>query len=259
MDEELRADPAARMSTEAERAVEAGRLLAYGLQPRLRPARSEDYAALLRRYRDDVQLRTMVDGVAAGLGLAVLDADDYGLVLAATEESVFAWHLDNYRRDMGVEERLLHGLVHLGIAAYCYPTAESLDPEEERVVRTVSAAAAERDLRDTCQRLEERLGGEDVPAASPELERALNAYLAQPATREAKIRARKTTLAMVQFALDRLTQQGLLAKVSDADGGTYRTLAHTRSMSGSWPHTRGFACSLRRGGQADAPAPRSPL
>jgi len=63
----------------------------------------------------------------------------------------------------------------------------------------------------------------------------LNAYLAQPATREAKIRARKTTLAMVQFALDRLTQQGLLAKVSDADGGTYRTLAryqiHVRELA----------------------------
>jgi len=205
--------------------IEVGRLIAFGLQPRLRPPRHEGYGELLRRYRGDTRFRELVEGVAEGLGLVVLDAGDFGLVLAAAEGSVFAWNLDNYRRDMSVDDRLLHGLVHLGIAAFCYPTAESLDPEEERVSRRASAAAIERDLRDTCQRIEERLGAEDIPEAAPELERALALYLAQAPTKETKVRARKTTLAMIQFALERLTEQGLLTKMSDADGGTYLTLA----------------------------------
>jgi hypothetical protein len=215
--------------------LEVGRLLAFGLQPRLRPPRAEGYTELIRRYRSDAKFRELVEGVAEGLGLVVLDAGDFGLVLGAAEGSVFAWNLDNYRRDMGVDDRLLHGLIHLGIAAYCYPTAESLDPEEERVSRRISAAAIERDLRDTCQRLEERLGAEDVPEAAPELERALAMYLAQAPTKETKIRARKTTLAMIQFALERLSEQGLMTKVSDADSGTYLTLAryqiHVRELA----------------------------
>jgi hypothetical protein len=160
-----------------------------------------------------------------GLGLVILDVGDFGLVVGAAEDSVFAWRLDDYRANLGVDERLLHGLVQLGIASFCFPNAESLDASEEQVVHTVSAAAVERDLRETCLRLQQRLGREDVPEAVPELERALALYLAQASTKDAKVRARKTTMAMVQTALDKLSEQGLLVLVSEVDGGTYKTQA----------------------------------
>lgn len=211
--------------SEGRLANDVGRLVAFGLRPRLRPAHSEEYRDLVRCFQADQRFRELVEGVCEGLGLVILDAGDYGLVLGGSEDSVFAWRLEDYKSGLSVEERLLHGLVHLGIAAFCYPSAESLDVSEEQVVHTVSAAAVERDLREACVRLQERLGKDDVPEASPELERALALYLAQAATKDAQARARKTTLGMVQTALEKLAEQGLLVEVSDADGGTYKTQA----------------------------------
>ena len=231
-------------------AHDAGRLIACGLRPRLRPSHNEDYRELVRVYRSDQRFRDLVDGVCDGLGLVVLDVGDFGLVLGGAEDSVFAWRLDDYKAGLSVEERLLHGVVHLGIAAFCFPTAESLDVSEEQVVHTVSAAAVERDLRETCLRLQERLGKEDVPEASPELERALALYLAQAATKEARARARKTTLGMVQGALEKLTEQGLLVEVSEADGGTYKTQARYQIQVRELAAYEGYRmlAAARRGG-----------
>jgi hypothetical protein len=212
-------------ATEIRLSQAAGRLIAFGLRPRLRPAHHEEYAKLVADYRSDGRFRDLVEGVCDGLGLVILDVGDFGLVVGAAEDSVFAWRLDDYRANLGVDERLLHGLVQLGIASFCFPNAESLDASEEQVVHTVSAAAVERDLRETCLRLQQRLGREDVPEAVPELERALALYLAQASTKDAKVRARKTTMAMVQTALDKLSEQGLLVLVSEVDGGTYKTQA----------------------------------
>ena len=46
------AAPASAAVTPAD-AADAARLVAFGLQPKLQPARDQEYADLLRRYRED--------------------------------------------------------------------------------------------------------------------------------------------------------------------------------------------------------------
>ncbi len=216
-----------RGTTVAREAGAAAQLVALGLQPRLRPAADGAYLDLVTRYRSDAAFRDVVDHVADGLGLTVLDADASGVVLAPRTDSPFALRLGDYRANLSVNERLLHGLIHVGIAAYCYPTPASLLDDD---VRVCSVAAVERFLRDAAERLRERHGDDDPDAGQPELEQAWRLYLRRQAVREtADGRAGvSTTSGMVKYALERLADQGFMTKLSDAEGGTYRALHRYR-------------------------------
>lgn len=101
--------------------ADASRLVAFALRPKQRPARDETYAELVRRFRDDDGFAEFVKAVCLGLDLVVLEADDrHGLIVASTEDSVFAVRMSDYARRTGGEgkaaERVLHALAHLGAA-----------------------------------------------------------------------------------------------------------------------------------------------
>lgn len=211
-------------------ALEAGaaaQLVGFGLTPRLRPASDPAYTELVERFVADAGFADVVGHVAGGLGLAVLDVGPSGIILAPAPESPFAQRLSDYRANLSVNERLLHGLIHLGIAAYCYPAAASLADGD---VRVCSVAGVERFLRDAATRLREQHGDVDPDAGAPELEQAWRLYLRRQATREtADGRAGvSTTTAMVRYAMERLSEQGMLMRTSDAEGGTYRALQRYR-------------------------------
>src|SRR5260370_38417678 len=66
-------------------------MLGYALRPKLKPARDEVYAGLVRQYRTDDEFAALVRAVTSGLDLVVLDCDErHGLGGASTEGSVFA-------------------------------------------------------------------------------------------------------------------------------------------------------------------------
>lgn len=216
------------MPDAAREAGDAARLIACGLRPRLRPENEPDYATLLGRYRVDAGFREVVGAVAAGLGLSVLEAGQFGLSLAAEEGSVFALRLSDYRANLSVEDRLIHGLVHLAAAAYCYPTAASLD--DEAAVQRVSVRGLEQYLREACERLASRFGDADPRDDQPELEHAWRIYHRRNATRDTGDgrRSPRSTQGMISYALETLADQGFLRKVGDADGDTYQALARYR-------------------------------
>lgn len=215
------------MSAAALDAGAAAQLVGFGLTPRLRPAGDPAYAELVERFAADAAFADVVGYVAGGLGLAVLDVGASGIVLAPAPGSPFAQRLSDYRANLSVNDRLLHGLIHVGIAAYCYPTAASLADSD---VRVCSVAGVERFLRDAAARLREQHGECDPDADAPELEQAWRLYLRRQAARDTgdgRVGV-STTTAMVRFALERLAEQGMLSRTSDAEGGTYRALHRYR-------------------------------
>ncbi len=205
----------------------AAQLVGFGLTPRLRPAADAAYLELVERFAADAGFADLVDQVAGGLGLSILDVGAGGIVLAPAPDSPFAQRLSDYRANLSVSERLLHGLIHVGIAAYCYPTAAALADAD---VRVCSVAGVERFLRDAATRLREQHGDADPDADMPELEQAWRLYLRRQATRDtADGRAGvSTTSGMVKYALERLAEQGMVTRSSDAEGGTYRALHRYR-------------------------------
>ncbi len=215
------------------RPVDAGaaaQLLSYGLQPRLRPASTAGYADLVARHQSDVAFRDLVDHVADGLGLLVLEADGVsGVVLGAAPGSVFELRLADYRANLSVEDRLVHGLIHVGIAAYTFPTAASLADDD---ARHASVQAVERFLRTASEQLSERRGDAAVADDPPETEQAWRLYLRrQPARDTADGRVGvSTTTGMIKYAFERLVSSGMATRTADTDGGTYRM--HSRYRTG---------------------------
>ncbi len=211
-------------------AEDAARLLSFALQPRLRPAREPRYRELLGRYRNESALREHVMVVARGLGLAVLGATDLGLVVGAEQGGPFALTLGDYRRQgLSVDERMCHGLIQLGIAAYCFPTARSLGESDSVAGARVSVRRLVDYLRGLSEELEER-SDDDPEAGSPELREAWRTVLARATTRGTSDgrRSSSTLAGMVAYALEFLERGGLMRKIDDTDGGTWQALAAYR-------------------------------
>lgn len=229
-------------------AERAARLLAYGLQPRLRPGGEPEYAELIQRYESDGDFRTLVAAVAAGLRLELLEAGEFGLALGAESGSLFAYRLRDYRATASVEDRLLHGLVHLGAAAYCYPSARDLD--EHASVKRISVAALELYLREVCERLAEQQGESDPREDQPETEQAWRIYHRRNATRESTAGRthHKSTQGIVRHALEFLAEQGFMRKLSDDEGGSYQVLARYRIQVRELAAHEGYRMLCRAGG-----------
>ena len=236
------ASPAAQ-ATPAD-AADAARLVSFGLQPKLAPARDAAYTELLRRYRDEPPFARLADAVATGLGLVVLEVSTRaGMALAAAEDSVFAVRMGDYARRATADsaDRFLHGLAHLAAAAMAFPRPEDL--ADDGYIGRITVNGVDGFVRQACRKLEERAeeAGENTDPASgtPGLEAAWRVYArrgATGATKDARRLAGSTT-GIIAKALSFLADSGFLQRTSDDSGGTYRTTARyqlqVRDMAGS--------------------------
>ncbi|GAA2230365.1 hypothetical protein GCM10010232_15840 [Streptomyces amakusaensis] len=204
-------------TTEAE---DAGRLIAFGLRPRLHPVADTVYTELINRYRQDDDFRLLTDRIAFGLGLRTVAAGlEAGLVLAAAESSVYETRIEDYARAArlrGDGEKLLHGVIHLAIATLSFPRPPDLAEDES--LRRFTAGQVDEFVRGICDELKHRTAknaeSTDAPSDTPELERAWRAYARRPETArtEDSRAAHSTTLAMTSRALRFLTDQGLMSR-----------------------------------------------
>lgn len=196
-----------------------GHLLAYALEK----TRGMDTAhrELLRRFRSDGGFHAQVEAFARGLGLRVLDVTDLGLVLSAEAASPFAFRLNDYRQNLSVEDRLVHGLVHVAIAAWCFPNAAAIEDDDRGLVAVTVQDVVDY-LRAACLELQRR-ATLDPEIARPELHEAWRLVLSRAETRDTGDgrRASLTLSGMAGFALDRLAQEGMLRREGDERGGRF--------------------------------------
>ncbi|MGK5639534.1 hypothetical protein ACSNOK_14665 [Streptomyces sp. URMC 126] len=225
-------------------AADAARLVAFGLQPKLQPARDADYAELLRRHRDDPAFARLADAVAAGLGLVVLEVSTRaGMAVTAAEDSVFAVRISDYARRATADsgDRFLHGLAHLAVAAMAFPRPEDL--ADDGYIGRITVNGVDAFVRQACRRLEERAAetGEntDPVTDAPGLEAAWRVYArrsATGATKDARRLAGSTT-GIIAKAVAFLVDSGFLQRTGDDAGGAYRTTPRyqlqVRDMAGS--------------------------
>jgi hypothetical protein len=224
--------------------ADAARLVGFGLQPKLVPARDAEYAELIRRHREDPAFARLADAVATGLGLIVLEVSPRaGMAVAAAEDSVFAVRMGDYARRAASDsgDRFLHGLAHLAAAALAFPRPEDL--ADDGYIGRITVHGVDAFVRQACRRLEERadeLGENTDPASdAPGLEAAWRVYTrrsATGATKDARRLASSTT-GIIGKAVAFLVDSGFLQRTGDESGGTYRTTARyqlqVRDMAGS--------------------------
>ncbi|WP_046497207.1 hypothetical protein, partial [Streptomyces odonnellii] len=224
-------------------AADAARLVSFGLQPKLPPARDIEYTELLRRYREEPAFARVTDAVATGLGLVVLEVSPRaGMAVTAAEDSVFAVRMGDYARRASTDsaDRFLHGLAHLAVAATAFPRPEDL--ADDGYIGRITVNGVDAFVRQACRRLEERAAADgentDPSTDAPGLEAAWRIYArrsATGATKDARRLAGSTT-GIVGKAVAFLTDSGFLQRTGDDAGGTYRTTARyqlqVRDMAG---------------------------
>ena len=221
---EVAAAPVTAVITPAD-AADAARLVAFGLQPKLQPARDQEYAELLRRYREDSPFARLADAVAAGLGLVVLEVSPRaGMAVTAAEDSVFAVRMGDYARRTAADsgDRFLHGLAHLAVAAMAFPRPEDL--ADDGYIGRVTVNGVDAFVRQACRRLEERADEQgmntDPATDAPGLEAAWRIWVrrsATGATKDARRLAGSTT-GIVGKAAAFLTDSGFLQRTGGPDG-----------------------------------------
>lgn len=112
-------------------AENASRLLMKAVNPRTSPYSDKEYARLLRLYADEGDFQELVKGIATGLGLRILFASDYGMVLGVSDmDSRFALRLGDLNRHFQNEDKGAIMLVMLVVTVAFFPTAEALEDED---------------------------------------------------------------------------------------------------------------------------------
>ncbi|MER7847917.1 hypothetical protein ABTZ03_28690 [Kitasatospora sp. NPDC096077] len=225
-------EPAAPAPITPADVADAARLVSFGLQAKLLPARDAEYAELVRRHREDPPFARLADAIATGMGLVVLEVSPRaGMAVAAAEESLFAVRMGDYSRRAASEstDRFLHGLAHLAVAAMAFPRPEDL--ADDGYLGRITVNGVDSFVRQACRRLEERAdadGANTDPASdAPGLEAAWRVWARRTATGATKDARRLSgsTIGIVAKAVLFLVDSGFLQKVSDDSGGTYRTTA----------------------------------
>ncbi|PCG81797.1 hypothetical protein CIB93_33545 [Streptomyces sp. WZ.A104] len=238
------AEPTGQTPVTPADAAGAARLVSFGLQPKLLPARDAEYADLLRRYREEGAFARLADAVATGLGLIVLEVSPRaGMAVTAAEDSVFAVRMGDYARRASSDaaDRFLHGLAHLAVAALAFPRPEDL--ADDAYIGRITVNGVDAFVRQACRRLEERAEEQgdntDPVSDAPGLEAGWRIYArrsATGATKDARRLAGSTT-GIIGKAVAFLTDSGFLQRTGDDAGGAYRTTARyqlqVRDMAGS--------------------------
>jgi len=215
------------MDSDAQTLIDAGRLIQWALRPHVRPATTSDYQQLLDRYRGYVPFRECVQAICTGLGIEISAEGPQGLVLAPGNDSVFAMGTDDYRRSGSADDRLIDGLILVGIIATMYPRPEDLEGDPDLARPPITVEEVEKTLRTLCEHLEEASQKQPDPAAqelTAGLDEAWRSYRDRVATKTTSNgrAATGTTLQMISRAFDTLKQHDCVTMTTRNNQKMYR-------------------------------------
>lgn len=190
---------------------DASQLLALALK-RASPS-DRDYKDLIARYGREVDFRDLVNGMADGLGLAIIDpgptARNTGLALCCSDRnSPFAPTIETYQLKVRQDYRPVIPLVHLGVMSYYFPSLEADDEysarpgSPEQVMQHLRSIAVEMQAADR--------QNDEIPST---LRKAYQLLLEMPEVGENDADGRKgrnTLLGIVRAVMDQLVEMNYL-------------------------------------------------
>ncbi len=229
----------------------AGRLIRWGLTVRAQPAHEQEYQQLIGRFESDLVFRALVRETVAGLGLSVLAASGRGFVLAPDGESPFLMAPTSFRGRafQNSDERLLNGLVQVGVAATVFPRAEDLEASDTLTRPPITVAEVEEQLRSLSLRFEEATKGKPDPEATGLYEawRVYQKYRPVKETNDGR-QAPLSTRRIIQANLEQLVAQGcFLEKVFEGEQRfqptwRYQVLVQELAASQLYEHIQSVLC-----------------
>jgi hypothetical protein len=206
------------------------RLVCFGLDPSVPPARNDEYRELVARALAEPDFRERTEAAADALELDLLHLDAVvGVVLAARTGSVFTaswgWLRDQAKIQPTAENRMIVGMLLVGAAAVSYPSAAALS---EPGMRRFTPGDIDALLRRHAQMIAE---GETTLEHG--LEAAWEAYTARKSvarTRGGKQLTKDCTVRLAEQVCELLAAQRLLLRSDEAGAVTYRSTDRFRHL-----------------------------
>lgn len=145
---------------------DAATLLRFAIQPQS-PYGNPEYRILLQRYEDETNFRKVVNEISQGLLLRIIDADvQYGITVIPEEDSPFAVKLSDLQKaNASADDRLVAGLVQIGIASYMYPGPEDLEEDPNTQKQSITVSEIENHLEELSKILENEVKSQSDPAS----------------------------------------------------------------------------------------------
>ncbi len=189
---------------------EAAQLLSFALR-RSNPSEG-GYKDLIARYGRDVSFRDLVDGMADGLGLAIIDpgpnARNTGLAVCCSDRnSPFAPTIESYQLKVRYDYRPVIPLVHLGVMSFFFP---NLEANEEYSAKPGSPERVMQHLRAIADEIQAADKRNSLPST---LRKAYQLMLDIPEVAEHDDDGRKgrnTLLGIVRAVMDQLVEMNYL-------------------------------------------------
>jgi hypothetical protein len=198
-------------------ATEAARLIEWGLHPRVLPDGNPEYRGLVRRWMDDGAFKILVEAIADGLKLRVVNVHPRaGIVLGTLRDSVFAYTITRFKRQVANEEGAVIALVLIAACATFYPVQDTLD-SDGTLAPTATLADVREHLLKLCQALESQQKKQDPTAIR--WRKGWQHILSLPEIVEDARRASRNHLhGLVGMLLKHLADSGLAAEEERPDG-----------------------------------------
>lgn len=233
--------------TRRDDAVSAGRLLQWALRPKALPYNEPEYRELIRRYEDDSDFRALTQGLAEGLGLIVLMANDRGLFLGSEDESVFALMPSEFRSGVAGDDRLLDGLIQLALAATIFPRQRDLEDDVLEARPPVTVPDVDATLRELVEVLKHKYASEPGAEADREdqgLWEAWRVYDSRPTIRQtANGRAAPNSMhRLIHVHMERLVELGCCTADRQHDPIRYRPTLRYQVLVQQLAATRLYRC-----------------
>ena len=147
-----------------------------------------------------------------------------GIVLGATLDSPFRLGRDDYRKGMSVGDRIVQGLIHLAIAAWCFPRAEDLGEADDVLPSRLTVEELVEYIYGLCEELKSRHEQQGQTAnTQPEVRQAWEYVLAigKYADSAEGRRSFATLAGKVEFAFRFLADHGLLKREGTETRGAW--------------------------------------
>lgn len=209
------------MINPSEQAEAATRLLLLAMTPRTTPANNTEYGQLLTRFSTDPDFKEFTRAIARGMGVQIYtDLIQHGLMIVPQEDGFFAPRLDSFRRHMRFRERVTYGLLHYVLAAYVFPSEESLADDLEVLSARIRPTDVARFAVESCENLKSGAANREI--LSDEL---IEAYSHLLSLREgyAGEGGQSNLVAMVRTILERYEREGLFNVFEENGEGVYRS------------------------------------
>lgn len=219
------------MTAPASTARNAARLVYKAVQPALSPVNDAQYRELLDLYRAEPSFAAMVEEVADGLELSVLDFSERGLVVVPTSrESKFAMRITDLRANLKPDQKAGLVLAHVAVAAVFYPTTSGL--EDDRFVPPPTSLAQFRDtLLALARRLKDEVAETDLKDVPVELASGWELICSLPSMVPGAQRASPASVTgLISLALLHLVQGGLVRVDREASDETQVTYTPTHRL-----------------------------